>query len=74
MKITKKCLSCKFYRPQDEYTGRCRVDKDRLHHSKYPIMKHEDLCERWKNSGQQYYIRVGWLKNEKLKQQKPEDA
>lgn len=36
-------------------------------------MKHDDLCERWKDSGQQYYIRVGWLKNAKAKQQ-PEDV
>jgi hypothetical protein len=63
----------KFYRPEDGFTGRCRVDKQSLHHSKFPIMKHDDLCERWKNSGQQYYIRVGWLKNVKAKQQQPED-
>jgi len=36
-------------------------------------MEHDDICERWQNSGQQYYIRVGWLKSEKAKQQNPED-
>ncbi len=37
-------------------------------------MKHEDVCSRWKNSGQQYYIRVGWLKSVKEKQTGPEDS
>jgi len=74
MALEKKCLSCKFFRPEDQFTGRCRVDKDRLHFSAYPIMKHEDGCSRWKDSGQQYYIRVGWLKNMTEKQLKTEDS
>ena len=74
MKIVKKCLSCRFYRPQDESTGRCRVDKDRLDHRDYPVMEHVDLCERWVDSGQQYYIRVGWLKNVLAKKQESEDT
>jgi len=61
--VPKKCLSCKFFRPEDQSNGRCRVDKARLDHYDYPIMRHDDLCERWTDAGQQYYIRVGWVKN-----------
>ena len=63
MSVEKKCLSCKYFRPEDQFTGRCRVDKDHIDPDRYPIMKHDDLCERWENAGQQYFIRVGWLKN-----------
>ena len=73
MSVEKKCLSCKYFRPEDQFTGRCRVDKDQIDYHRYPIMKHDDLCERWYNAGQQYFIRVGWLKN-KQNQQKAEDA
>jgi hypothetical protein len=74
VKIVKKCFSCKYYRPHDELTGRCRVDKDTLDHRNYPLMEHEDLCERWVNSGQQYFIRVGWLKKLKMKQQESDNT
>ena len=37
-------------------------------------MEHVDLCERWVDSGQQYYIRVGWLKNLLAKKQEAENT
>lgn len=69
----KKCLSCKFYRPDDEVTGRCRVDKGSVDHRPYPIMKHEDICDKWMDAGQNYYIRVGWVKSVKEKKSKRQD-
>ncbi|THB71289.1 MAG: hypothetical protein D6B25_18925 [Desulfobulbaceae bacterium] len=61
------CLNCKFFRPEDIYSGRCRVDKATLDHQRYPVMRNDDCCPKWKDAGQQYYIRLGWLKNLKAK-------
>lgn len=61
------CMNCKHYRPEDEYTGRCRFDRGQVEASDYPVMKHEDHCASWTDAGQRYYIRVGWLKNLKSK-------
>jgi len=60
--MKKTCLNCKKYHPLDEESGRCRVDRNKVEPSNYPVMKHEDLCERWQDAGQQYFIRIGWLK------------
>lgn len=56
------CLSCRHYRPTDEARGRCRVRKGSVEPSAYPIMSHEDSCESWQDVGQQYHIRVGWVR------------
>ena len=60
--MQKVCLSCKNYRPLGQLSGCCRVDRKSLSADQYPVMQHEDYCERWQDGGQQYYIRVGWLK------------
>ena len=60
--MDKSCLNCKNYRPEDEFTGRCRVDRKTLAPERYPLMRHTDVCERWQDCGQRYYIRLGWLK------------
>ncbi len=59
----KICLSCKHFRPIDTLSGKCRVDRSTLPASDYPLMGHQDSCAAWKDAGQQYYIRVGWVKN-----------
>ena len=74
MSVPRNCLSCKFFRPEDQFTGRCRVDKGRVDHNKYPMMKHDDLCDRWEDAGQQYFIRVGWIKNRIAGNEKKEDG
>ncbi len=59
--VKKVCLSCKYFRLTEIDTGICRVvKKDRV--EEYPVKKNEDSCDLWKNSGQQYYIRLGWIK------------
>jgi len=60
--LQKICFSCQFFRPQNTENGVCRLDKSLF--PKYPIMAHGDNCEAWKTSGQQYYIRAGWLKKQ----------
>lgn len=59
----KICLSCKHFRPVDTVSGKCRVERSTTDASAYPLMKHRDSCASWKDAGQQYYIRVGWVKN-----------
>lgn len=62
------CLSCKFFRLTEVDTGICRVVKrDKV--EEYPVKNNNDTCEMWKNCGQQYYIRLGWIK--KTSQQEP---
>lgn len=61
--LEKLCLSCHFFRPKDSRVGICRVDKSMS--PDYPKMDHGDHCEQWKTSGQQYYIRVGWVNRQK---------
>ena len=60
--LQKICLSCQNFRPQNTENGVCRLDKSLF--PNYPIMAHNDNCEAWKTSGQQYYIRAGWLKKQ----------
>lgn len=63
--VKKICLSCKHYRLSDEISGVCRVDKGGS--EAYPLKVNEDSCDRWLDCGQQYYIRKGWIKAQKNK-------
>jgi hypothetical protein len=58
----KICLSCKYFRLETVQEGLCRVDKNS--DKNYPSKKKNDGCDRWQNCGQQYYIRLGWIKAE----------
>jgi hypothetical protein len=40
--------------------GVCRVDRELA--PDYPHKDIEESCDRWHDCGQQYYIRLGWLK------------
>ena len=62
-KSDKICLRCSHYRPVDESIGRCRLNRGSIEPADYPRMRHEDSCDSWKDAGQQYYIRLGWVKN-----------
>ena len=62
------CLSCKFFRLDDTETGVCRVDKE--FSTDYPQKKIADQCPRWRDSGQQYYIRIGWIKAKKAESER----
>lgn len=55
----RSCLNCKTFRLEDTQSGVCRVDKTV---EKYPMKSIKDCCEKWVDAGQQYYIRVGWIK------------
>lgn len=65
--VKKMCLSCRYYRLQDQMSGICRVDKGAT--TIYPIKGNEDICEKWSDCGQQYYIRKGWIKGKQSQEQ-----
>lgn len=68
-KVKEVCLSCKHFRLIEVDNGICRVvKKERV--EEYPVKKNDDSCDLWKNCGQQYYIRLGWIK----KSSQPEAA
>ena len=69
--IKKICLSCKHFRLMDEVSGLCRVDKGEA--QKYPMKLTDDSCPRWKDCGQQYYIRTGWIKSQKNKDKEKQE-
>ena len=65
LQVEKICLSCKFFRVRDAATGICRVHiaetGDR--NADKPAVATRDHCAKWQDSGQDYYIRLGWIKN-----------
>jgi hypothetical protein len=59
------CMRCKFFKIEDEFSGYCRelgqaVDNDNS--SGRQMVKKDDSCGQWKDCGQQYYIRKGWIR------------
>ena len=56
------CLSCKYYRPTDAAGGSYRLNKGNIDPSAYPVMSHDDCCDSWQDVGQNYHIRVGWIR------------
>ncbi len=55
----KICLDCRNFSLQTVATGVCKVVKGL---PAYPVKATEDSCARWLDCGQQYYIRIGWIK------------
>lgn len=66
------CLSCRFFRLTAIDEGLCRVDK--AHDTNYPKKMPTDHCSGWVDCGQQYYIRVGWMKGEARKAGSTQDS
>ena len=58
------CMSCKFFKIEDEFSGYCKKISKTADDGKTGkhIVKQDDSCGQWKNCGQQYYIRLGWVK------------
>ncbi len=57
----KICLCCKYFRLESVDAGLCRVDKDT--DKNYPAKNNNDHCLNWHDCGQQYFIRLGWIKS-----------
>lgn len=64
--VKEQCLSCKFYQLQETDIGLCRVDKGGKV-GEYPSKHPTEHCPKWRDGGQQYFIRVGWIKARILK-------
>lgn len=68
------CMSCKFYKIEDAMTGYCRVTrsgKTGKNKKDRPMVRQDHSCQEWQDCGQQYYIRLGWLKSQKDKKPDP---
>jgi len=53
------CLNCKKFRLVDVQSGLCRHNKGI---TPYPVKTTEETCGKWEDAGQQYHIRLGWIK------------
>ena len=60
-----QCLSCRYYKIHDAQNGTCRVDNllKGTRNAEKPTVRADENCERWKDCGQTYYIRLGWIRN-----------
>ena len=68
MKTT--CMHCTYYKIEDEWSGYCRMavnGKSGEKTEERSLVRHDATCRKWKDCGQQYYIRIGWLKAQKKK-------
>lgn len=58
------CMNCKFYKVEDALSGYCRAGRgngsDKA--ARDPMVRHDHACAQWADCGQNYYIRLGWLK------------
>jgi hypothetical protein len=60
MYLPKKiCLSCRHFSLQDVDSGTCKVVKGL---ADYPVKAVGDTCDQWRDCGQHYFIRTGWIK------------
>ncbi|MBU0663784.1 MAG: hypothetical protein KJ990_04480 [Proteobacteria bacterium] len=61
----KICLSCRNFSLQDPQSGVCKVVKGLVN---YPLKATGDTCGQWRDCGQQYFIRTGWIKGRLAKE------
>ena len=65
-RVQKKiCLSCRHFSLQETDSGVCKVVKGL---ASYPVKATEDSCDQWRDCGQQYFIRTGWIKGRLAKE------
>lgn len=62
----KICLDCRNFSLQDTSSGVCKVVKGL---ADYPVKATGDSCDQWRDCGQQYFIRIGWIKGELAREQ-----
>ena len=65
--MKKTCMNCKFYKIDDEFSGYCRVGtkNDNSGAVQREMVRQDHSCQKWIDCGQQYYIRLGWIKAHK---------
>ena len=59
------CLNCKFFQINDVASGYCRVEvlAGNGGEGEKKLKDAQDSCGKWKDCGQTYYIRLGWIRN-----------
>jgi valyl-tRNA synthetase len=69
--MKKQCINCKFYKVENEAGGLCRwSDKNKkTARQDWPAVQTADVCDHWFDSGQNYFVRLGWLQAQKKKEQ-----
>ncbi len=68
------CLNCRSFRVKDVDSGFCLIisKKTGVKDAEKPPVTTEHCCSEWSDAGQQYFIRLGWIKNKKKEQNQPE--
>jgi len=62
MYIAKKvCLACRHFSLQSKESGLCKLLRGQ---PPYPSQRVDATCPSWKDCGQQYFIRTGWIKRQ----------
>lgn len=63
------CISCKFFKIEDQFQGYCRVHVRETGNkaAEKPRVKTQDYCAKWADCGQQYHIRLGWIRSREEK-------
>ena len=64
--MDKKCLKCRWFKMEDIHSGICRRIKGK--DAPRPAVQATDTCDHWQDAGQQYHIRMGWIKGQKKKE------
>jgi len=70
--VNTNCLRCKYYKIQDALAGFCRVEilTSGNRDAEKPMVQADSSCSKWKDCGQTYFIRLGWIKNMVKEQEK----
>jgi len=66
--MNKTCLGCKFFKIKNKNIGFCRVNKKDK--NQFPKVQLSNSCDKWGDCGQNYFIRLGWLKANENKDSK----
>ncbi|RJX20509.1 MAG: hypothetical protein C4563_06150 [Desulfobulbus sp.] len=63
-------MRCKHYKVEDAASGYCRAESalNADVNAKKVMVHHDHACQQWIDCGQNYYIRLGWLKARQNKQ------
>lgn len=66
------CMNCKFFKIEDSMSGYCRVKIRETCNKKAdkPMVRQNDVCNKWADCGQQYYIRLGWVKSQNAEKER----
>lgn len=66
------CMSCKFFKIEDTMSGYCRIKVRETggENNPQPMVGKGDTCASWADCGQQYYIRIGWVKSQQKRGEK----